>query len=168
MLMFTVDCLAVAAADRHTDRHTDTQTRETAIHFASSTTHAKCNKHVSWLLGSFAVYIMHSISTTLCDRVTQVHMNTDAVCRWRSRAHCSSAAGRRRVHHGIHRSALLRGLYSLLQLQTFAQCFVLAGTSNAPSLLNQFEMGGVTFRMKTVGNGHLIGKIWLPVTVSVP
>jgi len=29
--------------DRHTDRHTDTQTRVTTIHFASSTTHAKCN-----------------------------------------------------------------------------------------------------------------------------
>jgi len=30
------------AADRHT--HTDTQTRVTTKHFASSTTHAKCNK----------------------------------------------------------------------------------------------------------------------------
>jgi len=27
-----------------TDRHTDTQTRVTTIHFASSTTHAKCNQ----------------------------------------------------------------------------------------------------------------------------
>jgi len=36
------------AADRHThtqtDRHTHTQTRVTTIHFASSTTHAKCNE----------------------------------------------------------------------------------------------------------------------------
>jgi len=31
------------AADRQTDRQTDTQTRVTTIHFASSTTHAKCN-----------------------------------------------------------------------------------------------------------------------------
>jgi len=30
--------------DRQTDRHTNTQTRVTNIHFASSTTHAKCNK----------------------------------------------------------------------------------------------------------------------------
>ena len=29
---------------RHTDKQTDTQTRVTTIHFASSTTHAKCNK----------------------------------------------------------------------------------------------------------------------------
>ena len=29
--------------DRHTDTQTDTQTRVTTIHFASSTTHAKCN-----------------------------------------------------------------------------------------------------------------------------
>jgi len=28
---------------RQTDTHTDTQTRVTTIHFASSTTHAKCN-----------------------------------------------------------------------------------------------------------------------------
>jgi len=35
-----------AAADRHTDTETDTQTRMTTIHFASSTTHAKCNQ--SW------------------------------------------------------------------------------------------------------------------------
>jgi len=32
--------------DRHTHRRTDTQTRVTTIHFASSTTHAKCkNMH---------------------------------------------------------------------------------------------------------------------------
>jgi len=30
--------------DRHTHTHTDTQTRVTTLHFASSTTHAKCNK----------------------------------------------------------------------------------------------------------------------------
>jgi len=30
--------------DRQTDTQTDTQTRVTTIHFASSTTHAKCNK----------------------------------------------------------------------------------------------------------------------------
>jgi len=30
-------------AHRQTDRQTDTQTRVTTIHFASSTTHAKCN-----------------------------------------------------------------------------------------------------------------------------
>jgi len=30
--------------DTQTDRQTDTQTRVTTIHFASSTTHAKCNK----------------------------------------------------------------------------------------------------------------------------
>jgi len=30
--------------DTQTERHTDTQTRVTAIHFAWSTTHAKCNK----------------------------------------------------------------------------------------------------------------------------
>jgi len=29
-----------------TDTHTDTQTRVTTIHFASSTTHAKCNSYV--------------------------------------------------------------------------------------------------------------------------
>ena len=29
------------------DRQTDTQTRVTTIHFASSTTHAKCNKYVT-------------------------------------------------------------------------------------------------------------------------
>jgi len=37
---------AYGRGDRHTDtqtdRHTDTQTRVTTIHFASSTTHAKC------------------------------------------------------------------------------------------------------------------------------
>ena len=35
-----------AAADRHTHTHIDTQTqtRVTTIHFASSTTHAKCNQ----------------------------------------------------------------------------------------------------------------------------
>jgi len=32
-----------ARTDRQTDRQTDTQTRVTTIHFASSTTHAKCN-----------------------------------------------------------------------------------------------------------------------------
>ena len=31
--------------DTHTDRHTDKQTRVTTIHFASSTTHAKCNNN---------------------------------------------------------------------------------------------------------------------------
>jgi len=31
--------------DRQTDRQTDTQTRVTTIHFASSTTHAKCNNN---------------------------------------------------------------------------------------------------------------------------
>jgi len=30
--------------DTQTDRQTHTQTRVTTIHFASSTTHAKCNK----------------------------------------------------------------------------------------------------------------------------
>ena len=30
--------------DRQTHRHTDTQARVATIHFASSTTHAKCNK----------------------------------------------------------------------------------------------------------------------------
>jgi len=30
---------------RQTDTHTDTQTWETTIHFASSTTHAKCNNN---------------------------------------------------------------------------------------------------------------------------
>jgi len=30
-------------SDRQTDTQTDTQTRVTTIHFASSTTHAKCN-----------------------------------------------------------------------------------------------------------------------------
>jgi len=34
------------ARQTHTHTHTHTQTRVTTIHFASSTTHAKCNKHV--------------------------------------------------------------------------------------------------------------------------
>ena len=34
------------AADRQTDTQTDTQTRVITIHFASSTTHAKCNETV--------------------------------------------------------------------------------------------------------------------------
>jgi len=33
-----------AYGPEQTDRHTDTQTRVTTIHFASSTTHAKCNE----------------------------------------------------------------------------------------------------------------------------
>jgi len=36
---------ARADPDRHTHRHTDTHTRVTTIHFASSTTHAKCNNN---------------------------------------------------------------------------------------------------------------------------
>jgi len=36
-------CSIVGVRPR-TDRHTDTQTRVTTIHFASSTTHAKCNQ----------------------------------------------------------------------------------------------------------------------------
>ena len=36
-------CSSVGVRPR-TDRQTDTQTRVTTIHFASSTTHAKCNK----------------------------------------------------------------------------------------------------------------------------
>jgi len=35
--------------DRHTHRQTDTQTRVTTIHFASSTTHAKCNNNIHLL-----------------------------------------------------------------------------------------------------------------------
>ena len=33
-----------SSVDTHTDRQTDTQMRVTTIHFASSTTHAKCNQ----------------------------------------------------------------------------------------------------------------------------
>ena len=33
--------------DRDTDRQSDTLSRVTTIHFASSTTHAKCNKNSS-------------------------------------------------------------------------------------------------------------------------
>jgi len=36
--------------DRHTQTHT--QTRVTTIHFASSTTHAKCNKFAVWVVDS--------------------------------------------------------------------------------------------------------------------
>jgi len=33
--------------DRHTHTHTHTQTRVTIIHFASSTTHVKCNNPIA-------------------------------------------------------------------------------------------------------------------------
>ena len=48
-------CSSVGVPPR-TDRQTDTQTRVTTIHFASSTTHAKCNyphKAWSWPYGPF-------------------------------------------------------------------------------------------------------------------
>jgi len=38
--------------DRQTDTQTHTQTRVTTIHFASSTTHAKCNNNINIILGT--------------------------------------------------------------------------------------------------------------------
>jgi len=41
-----------------TDRQTDTQTRVTVIHFASSTTHAKCNDR-PYLLSVLYVFVFY-------------------------------------------------------------------------------------------------------------
>ena len=50
-----------------TDRQTDTQTRVTTIHFASSTTHAKCNE---WNFG-FTLYRPNSTCSISCGLVVQ-------------------------------------------------------------------------------------------------
>jgi len=49
-----------AYGHRQTDTHADTQTCVTTIHFASSTTHAKCNKSV-WIAEAF-VHIVGLLS----------------------------------------------------------------------------------------------------------
>jgi len=41
-----VRAIVWACGRRQTDRHTHVQTRVTTIHFASSTTHAKCNQRI--------------------------------------------------------------------------------------------------------------------------
>ena len=43
--------------DRQTDRQTDTQTRVTTIHFASSATHAKCNKFNTILYNTITIFV---------------------------------------------------------------------------------------------------------------
>ena len=55
--------------DTQTHKHTDTQTRVTTIHFALSTTHAKCNKLLVLLLvyKHFVAYRTVSFLTSLSD-----------------------------------------------------------------------------------------------------
>jgi len=50
--------------DRHTDTHTDTRTRVTTIHFASSTTHAKCNNVLNSVVKISMMFAPNILNTT--------------------------------------------------------------------------------------------------------
>jgi len=57
-----------------TDTQTDTQTRVTTIHFASSTTHAKCNDHSSSYKERTIItnyYTISGVYSTLLSHATQ-------------------------------------------------------------------------------------------------
>ena len=62
-----------------TDRHTDTQTRVITIHFASSTTHAKCNERAvafcTVMMGLGQMFIR--ALTALLDQIITTYHSTD-------------------------------------------------------------------------------------------
>ena len=52
--------------DTHTCTQTDTQTRVTTIHFASSTTHAKCNsEHNGYVTFTLLALLLHNVGLSI-------------------------------------------------------------------------------------------------------
>jgi len=64
-----------------TDTQTDTQTHVTTIHFASSTTHAKCNKRPSVLVGDVERVVVQSDSSVDGRGLVQQRCTSTAVQR---------------------------------------------------------------------------------------